>query len=148
MRTIYKSAITPYSTSQMYNLVNDINNYPDFLNWCNNSCILEQNEREIIASIEISKIGLTQTFTTINTLEKNHKIKMNLKDGQFKSLFGEWVFTELKQNACKVEFKLNFEFSSKIMDLTLAPIFENIANSQLDSFVERAKTIYKYKPNK
>jgi ribosome-associated toxin RatA of RatAB toxin-antitoxin module len=143
MRTIYKSALTYYSCKQMFDLVNDIDNYPNFLNWCSASNILEQNDKEITACIKINKSGFAKSFTTINTLEKDHKITMNLKDGPFKNLFGEWIFTELKQNACKVEFKLNFEFSSKIMDLALAPAFENIANSQLDSFVKQAKQIYK-----
>jgi ribosome-associated toxin RatA of RatAB toxin-antitoxin module len=142
MRTIYKSAITPYAASQMFDLVNDVDNYIHFLHWCSASDILEKNEREITASIKINKAGFSQTFTTINTLEKNHKIIMNLKDGPFKVLSGEWMFTKLQQDACKVEFKLNFEFSNKLMDIALAPAFETIANSQLDSFVARAKVVY------
>lgn len=142
MRSVYKSAIVPYSASQMFDLVNDINNYPNFLHWCSASNILEQNQNQITASIKINKIGLQQEFTTINTLIADEKIIMNLKDGAFKNLSGEWVFQALQEYACKVEFKLNFEFSSKIMDLTLAPAFETIANSQLDSFITRAKVIY------
>lgn len=142
MHTIYKSAIVPFSQQQMFDLVNDINSYPSFLNWCDNAIILEQNASEIIASIKINKAGFKQEFTTINTLVKNEKIIMNLKNGPFKNLDGEWNFKFLQIGACKIEFNLNFKFSSKIMDLTLSPAFSIIANSQLDSFVSRAKIVY------
>lgn len=142
MHQLSKSAIVPYSAEQMYQLVNQVDDYPKFLNWCSNASILKQTEDKIIASVEINKAGLKQNFTTINTLTPNQRIDMSLKEGLFKELKGTWKFTKLNDNACKIELTLSFSFSSKIVDLAIAPIFTSIANSQLDAFISRAKVVY------
>jgi len=123
----------PYSAEQMYQLVNQVDDYPKFL---------KQTSDQIIASVEINKSGFNQSFTTINTLTPNQRIDMKLKEGMFKQLNGAWVFTKLNDQACKIELSLNFSFSSKILDLAISPIFTSIANSQLEAFVARAKVVY------
>ena len=142
MHHISKSAIVPYSCEQMYQLVNQVDDYPKFLNWCPSACILNQTDGEITASVSIKKSAFNKTFTTINTLTINQRIDMQLKDGPFDHLSGAWIFTTLNDNACKVELELEFSFSSKIVDMAISPIFTSIANSQLDAFVTRAKVIY------
>ncbi len=142
MHHISKSAIVPYSCEQMYQLVNQVDDYPKFLNWCSSACILNQTDDEIIASVSINKSAFNQTFTTINTLTNNQRIDMQLKDGPFNHLSGAWIFTALSNNACKVELELEFSFSSKIIDVTISPIFTSIANSQLEAFITRAKAVY------
>ncbi|HIB28767.1 MAG TPA: type II toxin-antitoxin system RatA family toxin [Candidatus Thioglobus sp.] len=142
MHQLSKSALVPYSAEQMYQLVNQVDDYPKFLNWCSDASILKQTSDEIIASVEINKSGFNQSFTTINTLTPNQRIDMKLKEGMFKQLNGAWVFTKLNDQACKIELSLNFSFSSKILDLAISPIFTSIANSQLDAFVARAKVVY------
>lgn len=132
----------PYSAEQMYQLVNQVDDYPKFLNWCSDASILKQTSDQIIASVEINKSGFNQSFTTINTLTHNQRIDMKLKEGMFKQLNGAWVFTKLNDQACKIELSLNFSFSSKILDLAISPIFTSIANSQLEAFVARAKVVY------
>ncbi|CAC9648998.1 type II toxin-antitoxin system RatA family toxin [bacterium endosymbiont of Bathymodiolus sp. 5 South] len=142
MHQISKSAIVAYSCKQMYQLVNQINDYPQFLNWCSSTDILNQTEQEITASISINKSAFRQTFTTLNTLTPNARIDMQLKDGPFKQLNGAWIFTPLNDNACKISLELEFSFASKLVDMAIAPIFTLISNTQLDAFVERAKQIY------
>lgn len=142
MHQISKSAIVAYSCKQMYQLVNQINDYPQFLNWCSSTDILNQTEQEITASISINKSAFRQTFTTLNTLTPNARIDMQLKDGPFKQLNGAWIFTPLNDNACKISLELEFSFASKLVDMAIAPIFTSISNTQLDAFVERAKQIY------
>ncbi len=132
----------PYSAEQMYQLVNQVDDYPKFLIWCSDASILKQTSDQIIASVEINKSGFNQSFTTINTLTHNQRIDMKLKEGMFKQLNGAWVFTRLNDQACKIELSLNFSFSSKILDLAISPIFTSIANSQLEAFVARAKVVY------
>ena len=132
----------PYSAEQMYQLVNQVDDYPKFLNWCSDASILKQTSDQIIASVEINKSGFNKNFTTINTLTPNQRIDMKLKEGMFKQLNGAWVFTKLNDQACKIELSLNFSFSSKILDLAISPIFTSIANSQLEAFVARAKVVY------
>ena len=142
MHQLSKSALVPYSAEQMYQLVNQVDDYPKFLNWCSDASILKQTCDQIIASVEINKSGFNQSFTTINTLTPNQRIDMKLKEGMFKQLNGAWVFTKLNDQACKIELNLSFSFSSKILDLAISPIFTSIANSQLEAFVARAKVVY------
>ncbi|SFV55286.1 Putative oligoketide cyclase/lipid transport protein, similarity with yeast ubiquinone-binding protein YOL008W [hydrothermal vent metagenome] len=142
MHYISKSAIVGFSSKEMFDLVNDIDAYPQFLNWCQNSSIISKNGNEVIASIEVNQAVFKQSFTTINTLEINKKIQMRLKDGPFKTLQGAWIFQELNENASKVALELEFNFSNKLLDISLSPIFGSIASSQLDAFVKRAKIVY------
>ena len=142
MHHINKSAIVPYSCQQMYRLVNQIETYPQFLHWCTSAAILKQTDQQITASIKINKGVFTHTLTTVNTLTPFDNIHMQLKAGPFSDLSGDWHFTALKQAACKVTLALTFGFSSKLMDISISPIFAEIANAQLDNFVERAKAVY------
>ena len=142
MHHISKSAIVPYSPQQMFALVNAINDYPQFLNWCSSASILNQSEDQITASVEINKGGLKQTFTTKNTLKAPSLIEMELLDGPFNALSGQWRFEALGENSAKVALELQFSFKSKFMDIALSPVFTQIANSQLDAFVARAKQVY------
>ena len=142
MHRISKSAIVPYTPQQMFELVNNIDDYSQFLNWCDSSSILNQSDNQITASVEINKGGIKQTFSTLNTLTPYKSIAMELVDGPFDVLSGEWRFEPLGDNAAKIHLDLQFKFKSMLIDMTLSPVFKNIANSQLDSFVERAKYIY------
>ena len=132
----------PFSPQQMYELVNNINDYPQFLNWCEGASILNQSDHQITASVQINKGGLKQTFSTLNTLKPFRLIEMNLLDGPFEHFSGEWCFEPLGENAAKVFLNLQFKFKSKLLDMSLTPIFTKIANSQLDAFVARANKIY------
>ncbi len=132
----------PFSPKQMFELVNNINDYPQFLNWCEDVSILNQSDDQITASVQINKGGLKQTFSTENTLRPFRLIEMQLLDGPFEQLSGEWRFEPLGENAAKVFLNLEFKFESKLLDMSLSPIFTKIANSQLDAFVARAKKIY------
>lgn len=142
MHHISRSAIVPYSCNEMYQLVNQVDSYPEFLDWCSDATILNQTKDEVIASVKINKGSFQKSFTTLNSLTQNRRIDMQLRDGPFSHLSGSWKFTKLSDKACKVELKLQFNFSSKLTDLAISPIFKSIANSQLDAFVRRAKFIY------
>lgn len=126
----------------MFELVNNIDDYSQFLNWCDSSSILNQSEDQITASVEINKGAIKQTFSTLNTLTPYESISMELIDGPFDELTGEWRFEPLGENAAKIHLDLQFKFKSMLIDMALSPVFKNIANSQLDSFVARAKYIY------
>lgn len=126
----------------MFELVNNIDDYSQFLNWCDSSSILNQSDDQITASVEINKGGIKQTFSTLNTLTPYQSIAMELVDGPFDELSGEWRFEPLGENAAKIHLDLQFKFKSILIDMALSPVFKNIANSQLDSFVARAKYIY------
>ena len=126
----------------MFELVNNINDYSQFLNWCGSSSILNESDNQITASVQINKSGFNQTFTTINTLTPYQSIQMQLLDGPFDELTGEWRFEPLGDNASKIYLDLEFSFKSMLVDMTVSPVFKSIANSQLDAFIDRAKSIY------
>ncbi len=126
----------------MFELVNNIDDYSQFLNWCDSSSILNQSDDQITASVQINQGGLKQSFSTLNTLTPYKSIEMQLLDGPFDELSGEWRFETLGENASKVHLTLQFKFKSMVIDMALSPIFKSIANSQLDAFVARAKYIY------
>ena len=126
----------------MFELVNNIDDYSQFLNWCDSSSILNQSDDQITASVQINQGGLKQSFSTLNTLTPYKSIEMQLLDGPFDELSGEWRFETLGENASKVHLTLQFKFKSMVIDMALSPIFKSISNSQLDAFVARAKYIY------
>ena len=142
MATIHKSALVSYSVSEMYNIVDDIDAYADFLPWCGASKVIERKDDEVQASIKIEHKKIRKTFTTRNRLQKNKMIEMKLVDGPFKHLHGYWQFMDLGKNACKVTLDLEYEFSSRLIDLTLGPVFSSIANSMVDAFCKRADELH------
>lgn len=143
MSQIKRSALVHYSPTEMYQLVNNVADYPAFLPWCRSSQVKSETDTEMVASVEIAKGVLNKTFTTKNQLLENQRIELQLVDGPFKKLSGYWFFETLKtENACKVNLELDFEFDSGMMSLAARPIFTQIANSLVDSFCKRAVVIY------
>ncbi|PKM46152.1 MAG: ubiquinone-binding protein [Gammaproteobacteria bacterium HGW-Gammaproteobacteria-1] len=142
MTTIHKSALVPYSSSQMFALVNDIDAYASFLPWCRSSRVLSRSEDEVRASIDIAHGGLHKSFTTLNRLQQDKMMEMRLVEGPFRHLEGYWRFDILGEQACKVSLDLDFEFSSRLVGLAMGPIFTQIANTLVDSFCKRAREVY------
>ena len=142
MTTISKSALVHYSPEQMFKLVDNIEAYPDFLPWCGKATEISRDDKNVEASLFISHSGLNKEFTTQNKNTTFNKIEMHLVNGPFKNLDGVWLFEPLGESACKVSLNLEFEFSSKIISITLGPIFSKIANSLVDAFIKRADTVY------
>lgn len=142
MTVINRSALVPFSAESMFQLVDDIAAYPEFLPWCKSTNIRERNENEVVASIEMSKAGINKTFTTRNALVNFEKIEMQLVDGPFESLEGCWRFESLSANACKISLDIQFEFSSKILSMSVGPVFSQICNSLVNAFVKRAQEKY------
>lgn len=142
MTTISKSALVSYSPEQMFRLIDDIEAYAEFLPWCGKSTEISRDEKNVEASLFISHSGVNKGFTTQNKNTAFEKIEMHLVNGPFKNLEGVWLFEALGENACKVSLNLEFEFSSKIISVTLGPVFSRIANSLVDAFIKRADTVY------
>ena len=142
MPQIRRSALVSFSAEQMYDLVNDVASYPEFLPGCSGAKVLECSGERMLASVNVSKAGISKTFTTSNTLQKGSAILMELVDGPFKSLQGGWYFTELDECACKVELKLEFEFSSKMIEVAFGKLFSELTNNMVTAFTRRAKQVY------
>ncbi|PQJ53702.1 type II toxin-antitoxin system RatA family toxin [Psychrosphaera saromensis] len=142
MANISRSALVMYSCEQMYKLVDDIELYPQFIPNCADSKRVQINENTVEGSLLISSVGISKWFTTQNELTANKEIKMQLLNGPFKHLTGVWKFTELDQFACKVELDLEFEFSSKMIELAFGGIFNNLVANMVSAFTQRAKKVY------
>nr|WP_296748840.1 type II toxin-antitoxin system RatA family toxin [Thioalkalivibrio sp.] len=139
---VQRSEWVPYSAEQMFNLVNDIESYPEFLPHCRSARILESRNGRVKATIELAKGALHKSFTTWNRLEAPRLIDIRLVDGPFRSLHGSWSFTEQKGRGTRIALDLEFEFSSRLMSLAIGPVFNHVANSLVDAFVRRAKVIH------
>lgn len=142
MPIINKSALVPYTAVEMYTLVDDIEAYPDFLPWCGGTKELERNEDEVKASILLSRSGIKKTFTTLNRLQHGKMIEMRLVEGPFRHLEGFWRFESLGESASKIMFDIEFEFSNKLLSMTVGPVFSQITNTMVDAFSTRAIDIY------
>lgn len=142
MTTISKSALVTHSPEEMFKLVDDIEAYSEFLPWCGKATEISRDNKNVEASLFISHSGLNKEFTTQNKNTEFEKIEMHLVNGPFKNLDGVWLFEPLGESACKVSLNLEFQFSSKIISVTLGPIFSKIANSLVDAFIKRADNIY------
>jgi ribosome-associated toxin RatA of RatAB toxin-antitoxin module len=142
LAAIKKNAVVPYTPSQMYALVDDIEAYPLFLPWCKNSTVIYRSEDEVSATLTLAKGGIEKSFSTINRLQKNKMIEVTLKEGPFKHLEGFWLFESIHDNCCKVTLDLEFELANNLFSLALGPIFQQIANTLVDAFCERAKDLY------
>jgi len=142
MAEVSRSALLMYSAQEMYDLVNDVNAYPEFLPGCSETQVLIDELNLMKASVKVAKAGISQTFVTENTLVPNQSITMNLIEGPFKHLTGGWTFTPLDEQACKVSLDLQFEFSSSLIELAFGRIFHELVGSMVKSFSNRAKTVY------
>jgi len=141
MTIVNKSRTVPYTCEQMYNLVDDIENYGEFLPYFASSLVHHRNEDEVQATLNITAAGMTKSFTTRNLLQPNKMIEIRLVDGPFSHLEGFWRFDETPEG-CQISFDLEFDFAGKMFSMLLGPIFEQVTDKLVDSFCDRAKAIY------
>jgi ribosome-associated toxin RatA of RatAB toxin-antitoxin module len=144
---VQKSALVLYSADLMYELVNRVDAYPEFLPWCGGAQVLEESEDSMVAEIVVDFKELRQSFKTANELIRPANsipgsIKLHLIDGPFKSLSGEWRFYGLGDLGSRIEFDLDYEFSSVVLSKLLSPVFGRITETFVDSFVARAEAIH------
>ena len=142
MTHIYHEIMEPYSAQQMFDLVNDINSYPQFVPDCIDTGVLQRDDNLLLAYIEVEKFGFKKRFTTLNRLKEPSKIEITLIDGPLKKLVGAWTFTPISENQSKITFDLTFEFNSKLLDMTFTPIFKDIMKNMVIAFSNRAKQLY------
>ncbi|MDT8383183.1 MAG: type II toxin-antitoxin system RatA family toxin [Gammaproteobacteria bacterium] len=142
MAVISKSALVQHSAAEMFALVDDVSAYADFLPWCGGSEELSRSDDEVNATVVIAHSGLNKAFTTKNRLQRGKMIEVSLVNGPFKHLHGFWRFESLADNACKVSLDLEYEFSNRLIGMVVGPVFNQIANTLVDSFCQRAEVIY------
>lgn len=145
MAQVEKTVLVNHSAGQMYALVDAVERYPEFLPWCGGVDLIKRDETSTIATLHIDYHGIKQSFTTENHKTFPSMMEIRLKDGPFSHLEGIWRFIALTDAACKIEFRLNYEFSNILLEKIIAPVFSHIANTFVDGFVSRAEHVYKSK---
>lgn len=139
---VERSALVHYSAQQMYDLINDIEAYPQFMDGCIGAKIIARGDDWLEARLELSKAGVSQSFVTRNQLQPPLAMTLNLVDGPFKFLRGAWRFTPLGQAACKVSFELEFELQNRLLGMAVGKLFEAVSNKQVDALCARAQQVY------
>lgn len=142
MAEIEKTVLVSYSAEKMFNLVDDVAKYPEFLPWCDGTTVVHLSETVTHATVNINYHHVKHSFSTENKRNPPLLIEMNLLNGPFEHLDGHWRFIPLSDEACKIEFRLHYTFSHKILEKLVGPVFHMIANSFVESFIGRADTIY------
>jgi len=142
MPSMSRSALVPYTAEQMYRVVNDTQDYPSFVPWCNQSEFKILSDCEKQATLHFARGAIKTSFTTRNTLSEGESIAMELVDGPFKQLHGVWRFTEIEDLGSRVELSLEFELSNPVLKLALESFFNQICDRLVSSFVGRAEQIY------
>lgn len=142
MSEVNKSVLVGHSALQMFALVDAVEQYPDFLPWCAGAEVIARDAGKTRAKIHISYHGIKQHFTTENNKQEPHVMQMTLVEGPFRTLDGSWRFTDFPGHGCKIEFRLHYVFSSKLLEKLVGPVFSHIANTIVDSFVRRAEKMY------
>jgi ribosome-associated toxin RatA of RatAB toxin-antitoxin module len=142
MKRIERSAIVEHSAAQIYALVEDIEAYPRFLPWCVAARIEERAAAGTRATLTVGVPGLRQSFTTLNRSRPGEAIDLSLVQGPFRRFAAAWRFTPLSEQASRVEFSLEYDFSSRALAKLLEPLFDRIADTMVDAFTRRAAEVY------
>jgi ribosome-associated toxin RatA of RatAB toxin-antitoxin module len=148
MKHVKKSVLLWYSPHEMYELVTAIEDYPQFLPWCERAEVLERSANSVTARLHLSYMGVRQSFTTRNAQVADRSVSLELVDGPFSKLSGEWHFQPVPKSdgpnakACKIEFALRYAFSNRALEVVVSPVFDGIPNTFVDSFVKRAEQVH------
>ncbi|BBL72134.1 type II toxin-antitoxin system RatA family toxin [Methylogaea oryzae] len=142
MTVIQKSALVRFPAAAMYDLVNDIERYPEFLPWCSASRVLSRSPDVVEAELDIARGGFNKSFATRNLLKPGEEMRMTLLRGPFDFLEGVWTFTPLREDASKIALDLRFELSGALASLAFGAVFNQICGTMVSAFSERAKQLY------
>jgi len=148
MKHVKKSVLLWYAPHEIYQLVIDVEAYPQFLPWCERVEVLSREPQGLIARLHLSYSGIRHAFTTRNTLVADQSVHIGLVDGPFSLLEGLWRFVALplpgarEGAACKIEFEMRYAFSNAVLEAAISPVFDRIADTFVDSFVRRAEQVH------
>ena len=142
MARIDKSVIVSHPAQRMFELVDAVEAYPEFLPWCGRTEVVHRDAETTLATIGIDYRFVRQSFTTRNRKEEGKRIDIALEKGPFRRLQGHWEFISLSAEACKIQFAMEYEFASRLLEKLAGPVFGYIVGSLVDAFVRRADSVY------
>jgi ribosome-associated toxin RatA of RatAB toxin-antitoxin module len=142
LKRVTRSAIVEHSAAAVYSLVEDIESYPGFLPWCRGAKVLERSPETTVATLVVGMRSVRQSFTTMNANRPGEGIDLQLVEGPFRRFSASWRFIPLDEHAARIEFSMEYEFSSKVLGKLLEPLFDQIADTMVDAFSRRADQLY------
>jgi ribosome-associated toxin RatA of RatAB toxin-antitoxin module len=142
MITIERSALVPFSAAQMYELVNDVSQYPQFMHGCIAAEEVSRTPEELVGRLTLGKAGLRYSFTTRNVLTPGERMDLTLVEGPFRSFSATWHFKALTADASKVSLVMHFEWAGGLLGAAMEKLFQHSANSLVDEVVNRAHKVY------
>ena len=145
MKSVHKSVLIWYTAQEMFDLVVDVARYPEFLPWCNFAKVLTQDEHGMTAEVGIGFKGVKQSCSTRNEHVPGREVRLHLVNGPFSKLEGVWTFTPVGdegQRACRIDLKMDYGFSNALLATLVGPVFDKIASTMVDAFVQRAEQVY------
>lgn len=142
MTKIERSALVMHGAEQMFDLVNDVASYPQFLPGCRGVEVLYSDEKTLEARLELARAGIRQSFVTRNRLERPDRMSMTLVEGPFQEFTGLWRFTALAEGACKVSFSLSFSLKNRLVAAAAGKLFSDLADRMVGVMCARADQVY------
>jgi len=146
IREIRRSALVTFSPEQMFDLVIDVERYPQFLPWVASAELHEKSGRDLLASMEMQRAGVRERFTTRNEFDRPAYMSMRLVRGPFRVLEGLWTFAPIGEAGTRIELAMRFEFASPVVSLLFGKAFEQSCNTLIDAFITRARALHGPRP--
>lgn len=142
MKKVEKNVLVLHSAKQMFDLVDKVEDYPNFLPWYSKTEVIERKDKELKARLFMDYMGVRQSFATHNHNIPGLEIRMDLLEGPFKTLRGTWKFIDLGGDMCKIEFRLEYDFSNMLLSTVISPVFNHLSGTLVDAFVKEADRRY------
>ena len=146
VREIRKAVVVAHSAPAMFQLVNDVESYPQFLPWCSAAQVLDRDDTSMLASLEMAIAGLHKRVTTRNLLEPHRRIELRLVEGPFSRFHAVWTFDELGETASRpqtrVGFHLSYALAGRLLGAALGPVLGVVADGLVDAFCRRADALH------
>ena len=142
MTIIQRSALLPYSAERLFDLVNDIEAYPRYMDGCVGAQVMHRGAETIEARLDLARGGIAQSFATRNRNQPHHTIELELLEGPFETFCGRWQFQRLGDMACKVSLDLEFTLNNGLLGAAAAKLFESVTGNLVDALGRRARELY------
>lgn len=142
MPTHAEKRVLPHSPERLFDLVADVERYPEFLPWCVGTRIRRREETRILADMVIGYKIFRERFTSMVTLSRPDRIDVEYSDGPFKYLKNHWIFRPVGEDACEIDFYVDFEFRSRLLQKMIVPVFNQAVRRMVGAFESRAEDLY------
>jgi coenzyme Q-binding protein COQ10 len=132
----------PYSAEQLFDLVADVERYPEFLPWCLAARIRERKENSITADLLIGFKMVRERFTSRVVLDRPKRVDVSYSEGPFRYLNNHWIFLPQDDGSSIIDFYVDFEFRSRMLQRIIGMLFNEAVRRMVGAFEARARQLY------